>query len=103
MDKLDKTAVAHLILRALQEFNSHLPADQHVPISSDTVLFGHKGNLDSLGLVNLILLVEEQVAEEFSVLITLADERALSLKKSPFHNVTSLSEYVYLLLMEQQR
>ena len=44
---------------------------------------GRGGHLDSLGLVNLILFVEERVFTEFGIEITLSDDRAMSQKKRP--------------------
>jgi acyl carrier protein len=68
--------------------------------SADTVLFGKSGSLDSLGLVNLIVAVEQGLEETFEASLTLADERAMSQKNSPFRNVNALAEYVDVLLSE---
>ena len=91
-----------LILEALAELNAQLPPGQKVPVSPDTLLFGQGGKLDSLSLVNFILLVEERLETEFGVSMTLADERAMSQRNSPFRSIQSLSEYVNQLLSEKQ-
>ena len=57
--------------------------------------------LDSLGLVNLIVSVEQNIEDEFHVVITIADDRALSQKHSPFRTVESLAEYIEILLKEK--
>ena len=64
----------------------------------ETKLFGRDGNLDSLGLINLIVLVEQNIEEEFDTIITLADEKAISQKRSPFKTIGSLTDYIYLLI-----
>ena len=69
---------------------------------TDVMLFGDGGVLDSLGLVNLITLIEEHVEDEYDLTITLADEKAMSRKTSPFRTVGSLIEYVSELLEENQ-
>jgi acyl carrier protein len=40
--------------------------------SRETVLFGKGGGLDSLGLVNLIIAIEQNIEDEFDVNITIA-------------------------------
>lgn len=61
---------------------------------SDSPLYGEDGPLDSMGLVNLIADIEEAVAEQFESSITLADEKAMSARNSPFRTVESLTEAV---------
>jgi hypothetical protein len=51
-----------------------------------------------MNLVHLIVAVEERVENEFGVAVTLADERALSMRNSPFATIGSLSAYVSSLL-----
>ena len=53
-----------------------------------------------MGLVSLIVAVEESVSDEFGVEITLADQRAMSQEKSPFLSSASLAEYAGKLIAE---
>lgn len=62
--------------------------------SLETPLYGEGGALDSMALVNLIADLEESVAERYQVSITLADEKAMSSRHSPFRSVTALSEAI---------
>jgi len=94
-------AVKQLVLDSLKELNEQLDADKQVELAENTVLFGRGSRLDSLGLVNLIVLVEEKANESFDTSITLADERAMSQAQSPFRTVQSLSDYLLMLLKEQ--
>ena len=64
----------------------------------DTALFGRKGIFDSLGLVSLIVGVEEAIADAFGTTVSLADERAMSQTNSPFRTIRSLAEYAAGLL-----
>ncbi len=90
------------ILLATEELNLQQPDDRQLELSPETQLFGKGSKLDSLGLVNLIVMVEEKVMDEFNAAITIADERAMSQKNSPFRTIRSLSEYVFELVREQQ-
>ena len=66
--------------------------------NSDTQLYGAQGELDSLSLVLLISNIEEKISDEFGKNITLADEKAMSQKNSPFLSIKTLSEYINKLL-----
>jgi len=90
--------VVQCIYDVLDEFNAELPLGLKLAKSADSVLYGENGQLDSINLVHLIVAVEERVESEFGVAVTLADERAMSMRNSPFATVASLSEYVSSLL-----
>lgn len=65
-------------------------------------LFGGSGIMDSLNIVMLIAEIEDQIFEELDVSITLADDRAMSQKTSPFRSVKTLVKYINTLISEQQ-
>ena len=65
-----------------------------------TRLFGQGASLDSLGLVVLLLDVEQQINDRFDTLISLMDERAMSQTKSPFRSIGTLADYVEALISE---
>jgi len=66
----------------------------------DSPLYGESAPLDSMALVNLIADVEEAVDTLFGASITLADEKAMSARNSPFRDVKSLAEAVLERLEE---
>src|SRR5262245_36424414 len=86
--------VLQVVYQALDEINPQLPADRRLKKSPDTALFGHAGSLDSLGLVNLIVAVEQAVEDELGASLTLADEKAMSQSSSPFRTIGTLAAYV---------
>ena len=88
------------IFRAIDEINLALPADRQLEKSIDTALLGGASKLDSLGLVNLILITEEYIEELFGVIVNIADQRAVSQEKNPYRTVGSLSQYISQLLTE---
>lgn len=67
-----------------------------------TVLFGEGGCLDSLGLVNLVVALESKVEERYGKTISLADERAMNQKTTPFGTIETLAEYIVELTSESQ-
>jgi acyl carrier protein len=92
--------IQSLIFESMKMLNEQFPDEKQLELKSDTILFGKGAKLDSLGLVNLIVLVEENTLDKLGKSITLADERAMSQKSSPFRTVQSLSEYMMKLLSE---
>jgi acyl carrier protein len=96
----DRENVIRLIYQAIDEFNLQHPPEERLEKSAESVLFGPEGRLDSLGLVDLILAAEQKIAEELDAVVTLADEKAMSQKSSPFRTVGALADYVCILLDE---
>jgi len=90
--------IERAVFRAIDEINQARAREQRLEKSSDTVLMGESGRLDSLGLVNLVVAVEEQVAEEFGVTINIADTRARLQTANPYQTVSSLVEYIASIL-----
>jgi acyl carrier protein len=62
-----------------------------------TPLFGKDGILDSTGLVSLVVALEQGIQDEYGISISLADDRALSRKSSPYRTIGSLAEYAVAL------
>lgn len=56
------------------------------------------GMMDSISLVTLISFVEQAIEDEFDQPIILADEKAMSMRNSPFLSIGSLSDYTVKLL-----
>lgn len=57
-------------------------------------LFGKDGALDSMGLLNLVVLLEERIREGTGKDIRLVSDAALSQTHSPFATVESLANYI---------
>ena len=69
-------------------------------LNESTSLLGKHSILESLGLVTLLVDLEQRLEENYDVCVTLADERAMSQKHSPFRTVQSLTDYIRMLLEE---
>ncbi len=85
------------VLDAIDEINAQQPAGKVVKKSLDAVLYGAGGGFDSLGLVNVVVAVEERV-EAFAGPVTIADDRAMSREHSPFATPGALIDYVTALV-----
>jgi acyl carrier protein len=98
MNDSENTVAA--IYRAVDWINGELLPDRQLIKASETRLLGSQSVLDSMRLVSLIVTIEREVEDTFGVALTLADERALSMKASPFRSIQSLADYIGLLIAD---
>lgn len=71
-------------------------------VGEGTLLFGDAGLLDSVGLVSLIVAVEQEIETDLDMSIVLADERAMSQANSPFRTIGALAAYASTLAAEEE-
>jgi hypothetical protein len=64
-DMMKKADIRKLVLDAIRELNRQLPPDRPLLASSDTILMGEGGILDSFDLVNLWVMIEEGIVGRF--------------------------------------
>jgi acyl carrier protein len=103
---MNKQQITDMLTTRLKEILSELMRGNPIEmpdLNESTRLIGKKAVLDSLGLVNLIISIEQQLGDDHDITITIADERAMSQEKSPFRTIGSLSEYICLLIEEQSQ
>ncbi len=98
---IDSNKIMDILFSAIDELNEIRPTGQTIEKSPGTVLFGEGGTLDSIGLVSFIVAAEQKIAQETGINITLADERAMSQRNSPFRTVSALANYISLLMSEK--
>jgi acyl carrier protein len=98
----NRDTIVALIISSLRDLYEQNGIDADGDLSEDTCLIGHRAALDSLGLVTLIVDLEQKIEETFDIALTLANERAMSQKHSPFLTVGSLATYICTLLDEQR-
>lgn len=89
-----KEKIQSLIYKCLQNLSDELENTELKKPNENTKIYGKDGNLDSLALVSLISDLEMMLNEEMKLDITLADEKAMSEKNSPFKDVKTLNEYI---------
>jgi acyl carrier protein len=97
---METNHITQIVLNALGLANQSRPDNQQIPVSTTTIIFGNEGHLDSMGLVTLLMDIEDAL-QEANISISLSDERAMSKARSPFKDVPSLVIYIQSLLSEQ--
>jgi acyl carrier protein len=99
---MNKT-ILELIYRAIDDVNSGRTPEDHLSKTEDAVILGRGSKLDSLGLVNFIVSLEQAINDEMNVELVLADERAMMMESSPFRTVRTLATFIETLMTEAHR
>lgn len=103
---MNRNEIENLVLESLGEILSERNEEEQLeapPVDESTYLIGRRAVLDSLGLVTMIVNIEQKLSDGNGISVTIADERAMSQEKSPFRTVRTLSDYVSLLVEEEIR
>ena len=95
---INKDEIIRLIINKASNIVS--AENEETNFDSNSIIFGDNTLFDSLGVVSLIVAVEQAIEDNYNISITLADEKAMSQKHSPFGTVGSLADYIMVLLDE---
>lgn len=97
MSDMDRIYAA--IARAARDANRRLPAEKRIDETTDAILMGDSARLDSLGLITLLVAVEQEIENEFRIQINLIDDAdELAEKNGAFRTVSALAKQVSALL-----
>lgn len=84
-------SIESLARDAIETINKIHRIDDLTPVQSGTRLFE---KLDSLGVLDLLLELEEQLHRHYGIYIQLADEDTMDPAKSPFREFECLCRYL---------
>lgn len=90
---MDKKDLVDLIVDAVDGYRLSMEHPGEA-LGRETPLFGPSGVLDSLGLVSVLVELEQRISEVSGRTVTLMDDRAMSQASSPFRTVDSLADYL---------
>lgn len=88
-----ETEVQDLVLRAIENANVARMPDAQLTVGADAPLFGSGSALDSLGLVSLLIDIEDALRDR-GIEVMLSDARAMSQERSPFRSVAALVMFI---------
>lgn len=94
----DNQKVIHAIFEAIDEVNKQLPEENYIVKSVDTKLHGSEVNLDSLTLVSLVTMLEQEIEDNFGASITILGDIEDIENENPFETIKTLANYVASLL-----
>jgi hypothetical protein len=93
--------VRQAVFGVLDELNEQLPARQRLAKVDTTVLAGEQTGLDSLGLVNLMALLEQRIERDFQTAVNLMDAELVDEASTHLADVRSLTRYLASVLVER--
>jgi D-alanine--poly(phosphoribitol) ligase subunit 2 len=97
---VEKQKIIEIIYNSFDDINEELPKKNRLEKKVDEIIYGNEGKLDSLGLVNLIVSIESAIDDELDKQIVIANEKAMSMKNSPFRSVDTLAQFILELINE---
>ncbi len=83
-----------VIAPAVAEYNQTFGDSARIQEAKDAILSGQGGTLDSLELVNFVVMVERNIRTVTGKDIRLVTEQALALNPSPFLNLRNLEKLI---------
>ncbi len=92
--------LSEILFPVIEEAKRNIESASGLEASPEAPLFGD-GGLDSMGLVQFIILVEERLQDVAGVELTLASDKAMSRRSSPFQTLGTLAEYIGECLAEE--
>ncbi len=99
----DKEKILQVVFSAIDEINQNACKEDPLEKSTDMVLFGSSGKIDSLAFMTFIISVEEKIEKVFNLPIILTSEGALSQEDNPFETVGELVDYIDVCLRKRGR
>jgi acyl carrier protein len=90
---MNRNHVVDIVIEAVRDQLDADGAEDVRPITEDTPLIGGSAPIDSLGLVTVIVELEQRLQSDYGVMATLVDEQAMSQRYSPFRTVGTLADY----------
>jgi acyl carrier protein len=78
---------------AIRQLNQARLPDQQLGTQATSSIFGQDSPLDSLGLVALVIDIEDALLDE-GIEISLSDEKTMSQRNSPFRTVETLARFI---------
>jgi len=97
---MDLPTVKLTVIGALELSNQSRSDETQIPLTDSTALFGQNGHLDSMALVALLMDIEDALQEQ-DIEVSLSDEKAMSLSRSPFKDIPSITQYIHDVIAAQ--
>ena len=94
---MDRDSIEGVIITTINEYLETQGIEGDV--KPDTILLGDESELDSMFIVNVVVDIEAYFQDQ-GYSISLASERAMSRKSSPFRTVSTLTDFISELIEE---
>lgn len=89
-----KEDVADAIINCIRIVNQMSSPDRRLQESADAILVGEGGNLDSLGLINLLVSIEDELSTRFELDVALLDDELMTSNNGALRSVETLASWI---------
>jgi acyl carrier protein len=96
---IDRNVAIEIVIAALKEAVDQNGGDAS-KVNGETTIVGPDAVIDSIGVVSLIVDVEQRLEMDHQISVTLANDRAMSQKNSPFRTPTVLADHILATMSE---
>lgn len=97
---IDRALALSVVETCLRDTIEQLGTTGPVEVAEQTVIVGQGAVLDSVGVVWLIVDIEQRLEIDHAVTVTLASEKAMSQRSSPFRTVGVLADHICSTIAE---
>ena len=87
-------SIVAVIIDCINQLNLARTEEKQLEAGANAAIFGEGSSLDSMGLVSLVIDVEQALEDE-GCEISLSDEKTMSQRSSPFRTVQTLAAYIH--------
>jgi acyl carrier protein len=96
-----KLLIQSAVFGAIDDINELRPGSRRIPKAPDSVLSGDAEALDSLGMVNFVVALEQRLDGVFPGPISLLDDEQVDLTSEHFRTVGAVVDYLERLHASQ--
>ncbi len=97
---MDRNIAVNVVVACLKEAIEQSGNAAPPEINEETVIVGKGAVLDSMGVVSLIVDIEQRLEMDHNVSVTLANDKAMSQRSSPFRTVGVLADHIGAVIKE---
>ena len=84
----------NLIFSSVKNLNKQQPPESKLKSKKNELLIAEKSNLDSLGLVTLLIMIEDKIKKDLNKKIVLVNDKLISVENTPFKTIDSLARWL---------
>lgn len=93
--------IKEIFNEAIDELNLQLGEGQRIEKNDSVVLIGIDAAIDSLNLINFVLLIEEKIMVRTGNQVTVFKEQHLSEENTPLKNMGTFKKYVEEIMYQK--
>jgi len=90
--------IREIILESLVEINKEFKNIELMNITNETLIFDH---LDSMGVLDLIIEIENKIQIQFGSYIQIADDSVMDEIETPFKTLSTLIDFIEIKVKQQ--